>query len=278
MLMQGLGCAPTIALMMHIASVQEADNQTRDLFCPSAIAYRVADEVNRLTRKRHYQPTEEDEDGYDEDGPPKKKKYIRYDRERAYGCVMDDYLGPTPTFDDRQFERFFRITRQIFEWLVTELAAYDRFWTVLYDCTHRRSNMPVVKCLAALKLVCYGISFSAFQDYFQMGESTARQCVQKLMHALVEDENIQSIYLRPPSAADAKRLEDLHFRKHGIHGMFGSLDVNQLKWGNCPTSQRGQHVGRSGDPTLGLEVVADYNLWIWHWCFGWPGKVVTNNR
>ncbi|KAK3230267.1 hypothetical protein Dsin_002148 [Dipteronia sinensis] len=36
----------------------------------------------------------------------------------------------------------------------------------------------------------------------------------------------------------------------------------------------GQYAGRSGSPTIILEVVADYDLWIWHAYFSLPG---TNN-
>jgi len=41
----------------------------------------------------------------------------------------------------------------------------------------------------------------------------------------------------------------------------------------CPSSQKGQHSGRRGYPTLGMEVACDANLWIWHWCFGAPGSL-----
>ncbi|XP_073138448.1 uncharacterized protein [Henckelia pumila] len=34
----------------------------------------------------------------------------------------------------------------------------------------------------------------------------------------------------------------------------------------------GQYVGRSGKPTIILEAVADYELWIWHAYFGLPGS------
>lgn len=34
----------------------------------------------------------------------------------------------------------------------------------------------------------------------------------------------------------------------------------------------GQYAGRSGSPTIILEAVADYDLWIWHAYFGLPGS------
>ena len=56
--------------------------------------------------------------------------------------------------------------------------------------------------------------------------------------------------------------------------MLGSLDCMHWKWKNCPTGWAGQYAGRSGSPTIILEAVADYDLWIWHAYFGMPG---TNN-
>lgn len=247
----------------------EADDRSA---CPpdaDAINQLVSDEIDDLTGRKKRQHHEDDDD----DGLPQKKRYVRYNRERAYACVQEDYLGPTPKFNDYQFERFFRITRTLFDGLTKELASYDEYWTVRYDCTHRRSIMPVVKCLAALKLLCYGVSFSAFQDYFQMGDSTARECCGKFSRAMVENENIAAVYLRKMTKADARRIEALHYEAHGVRGMLGSLDVKQIPWGNCPTEQKGQHEGKSNEPTLGLEAAVDYNLWFWHWCFGWPGSM-----
>ncbi|XP_075478760.1 uncharacterized protein LOC142519605 [Primulina tabacum] len=46
------------------------------------------------------------------------------------------------------------------------------------------------------------------------------------------------------------------------------------RWKNCSTAWAGQYAGRSGSPTIILEAVADYDIWIWHAYFGMPG---TNN-
>ncbi|XP_042423063.1 uncharacterized protein LOC122010614 [Zingiber officinale] len=41
---------------------------------------------------------------------------------------------------------------------------------------------------------------------------------------------------------------------------------------NCPIAWAGQYSGRSGKPTIILEAIADYDLWIWHAYFGLPGS------
>ena len=37
----------------------------------------------------------------------KRRKMMKYDRNRAYKCVMSDWLGAVPWFNDKQFERSF---------------------------------------------------------------------------------------------------------------------------------------------------------------------------
>ena len=270
--------ASILAAVLYARTLDDDDSEDDDALQVAAdeikdrVSAEVRDKTSRRKRKRYDDENEDEREG---EGPT-KRRWIPWDREGAYECVKRDYTGSdaiVPLFHDRQFERVFRITRPLFEWLCCELASYDRWWTVRYDCTKRRSIMPVVKLLAALKLLCYGISFSGFQDYFQMGESTARLCVRKFSRALVLNNNINSLYLRKMNKSDARRVEEMHHEVHGIHGMLGSLDVNQIRWGNCPTEQKGQHVGKSSVPTLGLEAVADHNLWFWHWCFGWPGSM-----
>uniref|UniRef100_A0A0D3BRF8 Nuclease HARBI1 n=1 Tax=Brassica oleracea var. oleracea TaxID=109376 RepID=A0A0D3BRF8_BRAOL len=45
------------------------------------------------------------------------------------------------------------------------------------------------------------------------------------------------------------------------------------EWKNCPTAWKGQYTWGSGKPTIVLEAVASYNLWIWHVFFGPPGTL-----
>ena len=101
--------------------------------------------------------------------PAAKRRMIIYDRDRARQSVHNDYMGsPTPRFADKQFERIFRVTRQIADRLLRVAAISDKFFRDSIDCTGRQSICPKVKLLMALKMKAYGDSGSAFVDYFQM--------------------------------------------------------------------------------------------------------------
>ncbi|XP_071695369.1 uncharacterized protein [Rutidosis leptorrhynchoides] len=58
-------------------------------------------------------------------------------------------------------------------------------------------------------------------------------------------------YLRKPNATDIARLYSAHEEKHGFKGMLGSIDCH---------------------PTIMLEAVASYDMWIWHVFFGMAGS------
>uniref|UniRef100_A0A0D3BIK8 Uncharacterized protein n=1 Tax=Brassica oleracea var. oleracea TaxID=109376 RepID=A0A0D3BIK8_BRAOL len=45
------------------------------------------------------------------------------------------------------------------------------------------------------------------------------------------------------------------------------------EWKNCPTAWKGQYTRGSGKPTIVLEAVASYDLWIWHTFFVPPGTL-----
>ncbi|XP_033140542.1 putative nuclease HARBI1 [Brassica rapa] len=127
------------------------------------------------------------------------------------------------------------------------------------------------KVTAVFRMLAYGLSADATDEYVKIGESTAIESMKRFCRAII---NIFSEkYLRSPTSSDIARLFYIG-EKRGFPGMLGSLDCMHWKWKNCPTGWAGQYAGRSGSPTIILEAVADYDLWIWHAYFGMPG---TNN-
>ncbi len=100
----------------------------------------------------------------DDPHPIKKRKQINYDRERAKKCAMDDWLGPIPRFPDKSFECTFCINRVMVDTIINHLAKRDSFWRQTVCRAGKPSISPYVKFLCGQKMLCYGVSASAFVD------------------------------------------------------------------------------------------------------------------
>ena len=125
------------------------------------------------------------------------------------------------------------------------------------------------KMTAALRMLAYGMSANSLDEYVRIGETTTIECVKRFCQGVVEIFGPE--YLRSPNATDISRL----LRKanqRGFPGMLGSLDCMHWVWKNCPAAYHGMYIGHVHRPTIVLEAVASYDLWIWHTFFGMPGS------
>ncbi|GJR51508.1 ALP1-like protein [Tanacetum coccineum] len=89
-------------------------------------------------------------------------------------------------------------------------------------------------------------------------------------------------YLRKPDLDDIQNLYTAHNNIHGFPEMLGSIDCMHWEWRNCPKAWHGQFARDDKKyPTIMLEAVASYDLWIWHAFFGVAGAnndlTVLNN-
>jgi len=127
--------------------------------------------------------------------------------------------------------------------------------------------------MMALKVNAYGIAANAFHDYYQMGESMARKCCKCFNEAISTCKKLTNVFLCKMTKNDAKRIVELHKQKHGVAGLLGSLDCMHVICKNCPIALQGAFMGKEGCPTIVLEAMADFNLWIWHAAFGFSGSL-----
>ncbi|KAK2653570.1 hypothetical protein Ddye_013426 [Dipteronia dyeriana] len=120
------------------------------------------------------------------------------------------------------------------------------------------------KITAVFGMLAYGQPTDATDEYIKIGESTTIESLNRFCRVAVEVFAQQ--YLRSPNVDDVARLLRI-----GKHCVFSGMLVT----GNRKNVQRlgpGQYAGHSGSPTIILEIVADYDLWIYHVFFGLPGS------
>jgi len=196
-------------------------------------------------------------------------RVIHRDREVAGQRLFSDYFSENPTYNEEMFRRRFRMSRSLFIRIVNSVKSHDGYFEQRCDATGKLGLSTLQKATAAFRVLAYALPADAVDEYINIGESTTIECVKQFCRAIVEIFSAQ--YLRSPNSNDVERL--LYIGKmRGFPGMLGSLDCMHWRWKNCPTAWAGQYAGRSGKPTIILEIIADYDLWIWHAYFGMPGS------
>lgn len=102
--------------------------------------------------------------------PRAKRRSFRH--KRAKKCIFQDYVGPNPLFNGREFEEMFRISRPRFEKIAQLLAHSNKFYqTVKKDAVGREGATTQAKIMIALKSLGFGVPPYSFRDYFQMSKS-----------------------------------------------------------------------------------------------------------
>ncbi|XP_048624595.1 putative nuclease HARBI1 [Brassica napus] len=200
----------------------------------------------------------------------KKRVFIERNREEGHLRLWNDYFSDAPTYPKNLFRRRFRMNKPLFIHIVDRLSNEVQFFRQKKDGLGRLGLSTLQKCTAAIRVLAYGSALDAVDEYLRLGATTTRLCVENFVEAIIDLFGDQ--YLRRPTQDDLQRL--LHIGElRGFPGMIGSIDCMHWEWKNCPTAWKGQYSRGSGKPTIFLEAVASYDLWIWHAFFGPPGTL-----
>ncbi|XP_024004398.1 uncharacterized protein LOC112081857 [Eutrema salsugineum] len=202
--------------------------------------------------------------------PRKRRAYIERNREEGHNRLWNDYFAENSTSPANLFRRRFRMNKPLFMHIVERLSTEIPYFQQRNDGSGRPGLSALQKCSAAIRLLAYGTAFDTVDEYLRLGATTARKCLEHFVEgiiALFGDE-----YRRRPTPQDLQRLLAIG-ESRGFPGMIGSIDCMHWEWKNCPTAWRGQFTRGSGKPTIVLEAVASYDLWIWHAFFGPPGTL-----
>ncbi len=126
-----------------------------------------------------------------------------WDRARAHQCILEDYLGNVPRFNDVGFKQMFSVSHQKYDKIRNILCNSDPFFRDTVDARNWCSISVDAKTLMSLKYISYGTAINAFRDYFQVGESTSRLCVKHFAHGVLRCDALCNKYFRKMSWADA---------------------------------------------------------------------------
>ncbi|XP_071713052.1 protein ALP1-like [Rutidosis leptorrhynchoides] len=212
---------------------------------------------------------------------PRHRSYILRDRKSATERLFNDYFSEPPIFQAKKFKRRFRMRINLFLRIAQGISSFANsmnnvpehfdYFIERRDAAGRPSFTILQKCTSALCQLAYGTAPDSFNEYLHMSEQTSILCLDNFCKCIID--LYKSRYMRSPTATDVARLYSVHKEKHGFRGMLGSIDCMHWEWKNCPVAHKGQYTrGDHKKPTIMLEAVASYDLWICHAFFGMAGS------
>ncbi|XP_050286616.1 uncharacterized protein LOC126725756 isoform X1 [Quercus robur] len=199
----------------------------------------------------------------------KRRSYIRRNHLAGHERLYLDYFADSPVYSEKVFRRRFRMSRTLFLNIISKVEAHDPYFVQKRNGGKKLGLSSFQKITAALRMLAYGVTGDFMDEYVRIGETTALQSLEKFVTAV--GDIFSEEYLRKPNNEDIARLL-AHGKRRGFPGMLGSIDCMHWKWKNCPCAWKGQYCGHIREPTIILEAVASYDLWIWHAFFGLPGS------
>ncbi|XP_035547298.1 uncharacterized protein LOC108998374 [Juglans regia] len=197
------------------------------------------------------------------------RMFIRRNPLEGHERLWNDYFAEPSIYPPNVFRRRFRMHRNLFLRIHSAVEAHDDYFVQKRDASGRLGLSSLQKITAAIRMLAYGVTADLMDEYVRIGESTARLSMKKFVKAIVSI--FGGEYLRSPTNSDIARLLEVG-QNRGFPGMLGSIDCMHWKWKNCPSAWKGMYSGHVNEPTIILEAVASYDLWIWHAFFGLPGS------
>ncbi|XP_052190030.1 uncharacterized protein LOC127799854 [Diospyros lotus] len=203
-------------------------------------------------------------------GSVMNRRVINRNRVEGHERLYRDYFGDSPTYPPHLFRKRFRMRQSLFLRIQVAIESHDSYFVQRYNAAGVPGLSSLQKIIAALRMLAYGSPTDVVDEYVRIGESTAIESLKRFVKAVVEVFGEQ--YLRRPNSIDIARLMTVA-EQRGFPGMLGSIDCMHWKWANCPTAWHGMYTGHARKPTIILEAIASYDLWIWHAFFGLPGSL-----
>jgi hypothetical protein len=183
--------------------------------------------------------------------------------------MMKNYFSPNPVYGPALFWRRFRMRHSLFELIMERVCEFDRYFIQRVDACSLLGLSPHHKITSALRMLCYGVSSNAIDEYCRTSESTTMECLKRFclaIRALFED-----YHMRQPTRVDFDKQLAIN-EARGFPGMFASLDCMHWEWKNCPVAWHGDFGDRNGKKSIILEAIATEDLHIWHAFFGLPSS------
>lgn len=118
---------------------------------------------------------------------PGKAANKKRDFKGAYENVKRQYFnGDASIYDDKDFERRFRMPREVFTRIHDKLLGKDPFMQKV-DALGKEGIYPLVRMIAAIRMLSYGDSADRQDEYLQISETAAAESMKAFCKLMVQE-------------------------------------------------------------------------------------------
>ena len=150
-----------------------------------------------------------------------KRKYFKRDHVAVSQRLIGDYFANQPTFDAQMFRQRFWMRKHVFLRIVGDLSSSDNYFTQRVDAENKEGISPLAKCTIAMRMLAYGVTTDAINEYIKIGCTTALECLRRFCKGIIR--LYEQEYLRAPTQDGLQKI--LHVSEmRGFPGMIGSID------------------------------------------------------
>jgi hypothetical protein len=195
-------------------SSDEDDNETTmmvDCIINSNIAVAKAS-INFMEEIYHNQPTKRG------GSMPGKAPNKNRDFEDAYQRLLRDYFsGVNSVYDEVDFQRRFRINRDVFNRIYQSILGIGKF-VHKSDCTGKPGIHPLVRTVACFRYLAYGSTFDATDEHLRLSESACSESIKDFCTIMIQQ--FGEYYLnRSPSEEEKHLILNTHINRKVVAKM-----------------------------------------------------------
>ncbi|GJX32459.1 cysteine-rich receptor-like protein kinase 8 [Tanacetum coccineum] len=121
--------------------------------------------------------TEACQAAYEASKPKVHRTSVQRDCYGAHARLVMAYFSEHPQYDESTFCERFRMSRRLFTKIIREVTDDSRFFQQRDDCAGHRGISALMRCTSAIRQLAYGCVHDYFDEYLQMGATTARKCL-----------------------------------------------------------------------------------------------------
>ncbi|GKD17645.1 hypothetical protein Tco_1206803 [Tanacetum coccineum] len=121
--------------------------------------------------------TEASQAAYEASKPKVHRTPVQRDCYGAHARLVMAYFSEHPQYDESTFCERFRMSRRLFTKIIREVTDDSRFFQQRDDCAGHRGISALMRCTSAIRQLAYGCVHDYFDEYLQMGATTARKCL-----------------------------------------------------------------------------------------------------